>query len=126
MQLQAQTLALLLRLVHTPVVAGAHLTDEYRFEEAPAELLDSPLFGRKGASCTTSTKQSDLKILEFVSELPFVERKAHLFLRFARRRVNSHSVSSRLAFADLQLEVEIVPRTHRATLCVHTSLPTTS
>jgi len=58
---------------------------------------------------TAGTKQSDLKILEFVSELPFVEREAHLFLRLARRRANGHGVSSGLAFADLYVKVEIVP-----------------
>src|SRR5829696_1849945 len=46
-QLQAQTFAFLLRLVHTPVVAGSHLADEYCFEEFPAELLNGLLFGRK-------------------------------------------------------------------------------
>jgi hypothetical protein len=108
-QFQAQTFALLLRLVHTPVVAGTHLTDEYCLEQAPAEILNSLLFGRKLTTRTAGTKQSDLKILEFVSQLSFVEREAHLFLRFAPRRVNGHGVSSGLAFADLYVEVKIVP-----------------
>ena len=52
-----------LDLVHTPVVAGAYLTDECCFEEAPAEILNGLLFGRKLTTRTSGTKQGDLKIL---------------------------------------------------------------
>src|SRR4051812_20563106 len=101
-QLQAQTLVLSLGLAQAQVVKGAHLATEECLEQGLAKILYALCFRRANTAAPPTGKENGvLQILELVLQLLFGEGEAHLSLRFALRRANTHGILATGTFTNL-------------------------